>query len=185
MILVQIIETWWSRQSHSGHQAVVRNAVPQLFRVPGSVPDCKGEAAVWLHHAACDEADGFVPRADGQLVPLTPELARVFRLRIMPEASGGRVEFFGMGGGLTDAASDAVILGAGRWLRITGTRCVPGPQGGWLYRRYVYNIAVGPLADMNRLLARSAPVLCINRESLRDQGNPAATLTLTPVLYGV
>jgi len=185
MILVQIIETWWSRQSHGGHEAVVRNAVPQLFRVPGEVASYRCEDAVWLHHAICDEAEGFVPRVDARLKPLTPDLAHAFRLRIGSEASENRIEFFGMGGRhAADTPSDTVLLGPERWLRIVSSEGAPTHEGKWC-RRYVYNIAVGPLADMNRLLARSRPVLCINRESLRDQGNPAAILPLTPALHGV
>lgn len=158
---IQIIETRWSGQSRIAPQSVIRNAVPMIFRAPVEGP----HAAVLLHRALCCETQGFSPCVEAQFEPFSADLAAQYRLAVHPERQGVRVEFFGAPmPPAADTASDSVVLSAGMWLRIVANRRVAA-EDGWGYQRFVYNIAHCEPAAINTLLAGSAPVLSINRET--------------------
>jgi len=159
--IIQIIETQWTKKSRGAPAASARNAIPEVLPIPDSG---LAHPAV-LHHILFSEGTNFLAGACSGLACFSEHDSTKWRVRITPSGGELEIQFFGTPfTQTTGRATESILLEANTWLQMVANRRISEGDG-WAYRKFVYNIYYGRRSDANRLLASTAPVVRLNRET--------------------
>jgi hypothetical protein len=155
MIIVQELETWWTKHSRGAPAAHLRNATPKALPVPMGVDR---KQPFLLHSVRFDETESFSPRALAASPAVSLERpARCIELR--EHAPGKLVVTFawnGMCGAPRRPRGAPIQLREGTWCRISynGRH---GSDDAWWYFSAIVNVAFATEPDANVFL-NSGPV---------------------------
>ncbi len=133
-IVVQRVQTSWTKKSRGGAEAALRNAASTAFALPPGLSSA-------LHEVTMRESDAFQPRM--QVRELTGagigfrEVDGLLRVA-PPEIPSGVPR--------RDRRPPAVRLAPGQWLQWQiNHRFGGGWSGTWTYRLETFNVAYGPV----------------------------------------
>jgi hypothetical protein len=141
-VLIQRVQTTWTKASRGGPLAAIRNAAPVGFPLPSTVPPFVHEVWMW-------ESEGFRPlhRSNAGL----PDATGNSRVLLRVEDDGRlrvQLELVPFGIPNRKRRPPAVRLNRGEWLRWQVNYRFAGGTGGdqWTYRLDTLNIAFGEVA---------------------------------------
>lgn len=90
MIIVQHIETRWTKRSRGMPGAAARNAVPRVMPLP---PGAGAAAGIYLHRVTADEDSGFDLHQVTGIIEPGQGFTKYWTLRLVPAKSAVVVEF--------------------------------------------------------------------------------------------
>ena len=90
MIIVQHIETRWTKRSRGMPGAAARNAVPRVMPLP---PGLDAAAGIYLHRVMADESDGFALHEVTGIIEPGQGFTEYWTLRLVPAGPAIVVEF--------------------------------------------------------------------------------------------
>jgi len=159
-IIIQIIETQWTKASRGAPHSDRRNKVPQITRIP----EVDANSSTLLHHVVHYEHDNFAAHELVRLEPFTSHDSTKHRIEIYKTFEDQKIDFFGAPNSPTSGHPlTSIPIAAHAWVQIIANWRL-SEESTWSYRRYVYNIYYGRKQAANQILMNEAPSTRFNCE---------------------
>jgi hypothetical protein len=162
-IIIQLIETSWTKRSRGNPGASIRNRVPELvefLETPKSDP-------ILLLVVKFTERNNFSTVTKVSIDNFTDQDAERWNIRIVqPHESPVEIAFFGgPSSEQTGKPVDVVHLQRDTWVQIMSNRRI-SEEWDWTYKKYVYNIVHCGALTANAVVRSMTPIRKISHEKL-------------------
>ena len=143
IIIVQVVETWWTKRSRGGSLAVARRAVPDVAEIPYPQRQIL-EGSAHYHHLTYQERDDFLLPQD--TVSVRPVPLRLVGVTIDAVADHVQVQYkwdCGCGAPERGWVRKEFSLALNEWGQVTHNGRFSDFDGGqWSYHRWSVNVGV-------------------------------------------
>jgi hypothetical protein len=152
MLIVQRIQTEWTKKSRGGEPATFRNTVPEALPLPSLVDEGADGIVHDVRHRECDD---FRPQAAVRPAGFdrTCQLGSLWLYRQVDRLAVRFVWSWHETGAPERKSHDAFVLEPGQWGRLKcNGRFSDHDSGAWWYRQDTFNVAWIQDFDPNRFL---------------------------------
>lgn len=155
-VLIQHIETYWTKISRGQPQAALRNAVPETYSVD-DVPDKNG---VFYLHIQYSENNSFQKPSVTAWRVINENQQRQIGLHLRLIEPNKLLVSKWMKNGFLKKVGE---LTPGSWLKIVSNERVV-LEHTWAYKKHVFNVYFGDQREINEALLVTSPVHTMNLE---------------------